>query len=157
MISTRLLLTMPLLVTSAITGCGTSDPSYAATDIETTAPSGTIADMAWAAKSFLIESSGSDLSVSISDQASTEDCPFLLDEDKAGVLLSVPAQNGEFALSFGGGHTITLYVPPAQNYIAVDGYVVVSDVTATTAKIGFIADAGDGGTVNGTISGAICP
>ena len=155
--STRFLVTFPFLVISAIAGCGGSDPSYAAADIATTAPSGTIADMDWDSKSFLIEKSDADLSVSISDKASTEECPFLLDEDKAGVLFSVPAQNGEFALSFGAGHTITLYVPPSQNYIAVDGYVVVSDVTETTAKIAFVADAGDGGTVNGTISGTICP
>ena len=159
----KLALASLLLALSSTVACGGDDGGgggdYSAADIEAAAPSGTIEGTAWTMAAALVrlEDDG-ELSVELSGTEQTEACPFLLEGDSPGVLFSVAGAAGEYPLhftSFTDAQTVTMFVPPAQNFIATSGMIVVSNLTATEVTIGLVADA-DTSVVNGTFTTTLC-
>lgn len=47
--------------------------------------------------------------------------------------------------------------PPSDNNISIDGIINVTALTDTSVTLGFIAEAGEGYAVNGTLTTTLCP
>ncbi len=153
----------PLMFASALVmaACGgdSEGGSYTATDIKASNPTGNIGGAPWTMAAALVRREGTKLSIDLSGSSSTETCPFLLGGSTPGVLVTVPEVAGEHPLffkSFTEAQTLTMFVPPSQNFISTTGLIVLSNLTATSVTVGLVADA-DSNSVNGTFTATICP
>lgn len=153
----------PFMLASALVmsacGGGSDGASYTAADISASKPTGNIGGAAWTMQAALVRREGTKLSIDLSGSASAEQCPFLLGGDTPGILFTVPEVAGDHPLylkSFTDGQTLTMFVPPSQNFISTSGLIVLSNLTATSVTVGIVADA-DTNNVNGTFTATICP
>lgn len=142
--------------------CGGSDRSE---DIKAEAPTGTFGGKAWTMTHATVQKSGGDLNVHLFAEPVENCAEFPPDNSTTGYIMwNMPAQVGKRSLqlsltdlSSDENQTITFVTPPSSNNISVDGIINVTELTDTTVKLGFIAEAGEGYEVNGTISATLCP
>lgn len=151
-----------VLLAAAIlfTACG----GDRAEEIKAATPTGTFEGKAWTMAKATVTKEGDRLSVQLFSEA-VEDCAeFAPSGSTAGYLLwSMPAQVGKRPLQLSltdlsstENQTITFVTPPSSNNISVDGIINVMELTDTSVTFGFIAEAGEGNAVNGTVTATLC-
>lgn len=153
---------LPLLFAAA---CGTSGGGFSASDIESTAPAGTIDGMPWTLSKATITSDGTNLSVNLFADTSVADCDQFEPSSSTVpfVMFTMPAQSGTRPLQLSlsdfndpSNQTVTFVTPPSSNNIATDGIINVTALSASSVTLGLVAEAG-GDQVNGTVTTSICP
>jgi len=142
--------------------CGGGDR---AEDIKAEAPAGTFEGKPWTMKHATVQKSGGDLNVRLFAEEVESCATFPPSGSTTGYIMwTMPAQVGKRPLQLSltdlsstDNQTITFVTPPSSNNISVDGVINVTALTDTSVTLGFIAEAGEGNEVNGTLTATLCP
>ena len=154
-----------ILAAAVLFGACGPPPHDRSEDIKPEAPSGTFAGNPWTMTHATVSMSDSKLSVRLFSEPVADCAQFPPEGSTAGYLLwTMPAELGKRSLrlsltdfSSPNNQTITFVTPPSSNNISVDGIINVTELTNTSVTFGFLAKAGEGYDVNGTITTKICP
>jgi len=149
------ILAASLLVSLSLIGCATDDGDMSSTEIASSPVTGMVGGQAWTyvaghTDAFLSEGDDSFFTTLFPTQFTT--CGF---SEPSGdhVILSVPKTVGDFPMSLSRNMT---FVVGNDNKIAIDGHIVVTEVTATKLKGGIVAKFDSQNQINGTFEIPIC-
>ena len=135
----------------ALVGCGPAVPTIAASN-----PTGKLGGAAWAMKKATITRDGSTIDVKLFGE-DVADCAST--SDKGYIMFSMPATVGKRPLKFSfdaAAQTVTFFTPPANNNIATEGLLNLTELTDTSATLGLAVNSGADNEVNGTFTTTLC-
>ena len=142
------------------TACGSDSNDYTVDDIESSLVSGSIGGASWEMVEAIAEVDAFDdtqISFSVYGE-DVEDCGFAIDPTGPFLLFSLPAESGEYPLSFSlteGGTTLTMVEPPSTNTIVSEGLIDLT-IDGDQIDVGLVARVDDANEVNGSFSTTLC-
>jgi hypothetical protein len=158
----KLLLAMSgAVLMTAVAACGPEKtdegPEYV---IEDQPLQGAIAGAAWEfqwaqTSAFLSDEDGFFTELFGSAAPAEPACDAIPSGDGPTVLISLPREPGDYAMSLRQNGTFTH--GDSENEIATDGLIRIDDVTDTTITGGLAMESGDDFSINGNFEAPICP
>jgi hypothetical protein len=153
-------LTSLLLLSIALTACGTDDDDGGGGGVEIvdTPLAGTVGGQSWTfvagdTDAFLSEGEDDYFTSLYGETISA--CGFA-QTGTNHLILRVPMVPGEYPFSL-SGHNMTFAIAPSDNLVTLDGKVVVDAVTATSVTGGIYGRYDSANEVNGRFTATICP